>query len=249
MKRLSTFLTDHRYIISAVMLALAILCGILALQVPINRDRTKYLADKSNMKQGLSIMESAFPEAEEKASIRVMFDDIRAEDIPVIRERLEGIENVSSVEYEPGSGDYNRGSHTLFVVNSKFDYTDDEEKAIEDAIGSGFPEYTMAYQNNDIPSTDVPAWVLLFALTLALIILLVMSHSWLDPLLFLVTIGFAVVINFGTNIVLPHIDTMTATVGPVLQLALSMDSTNLARRRAISVLPTPVGPIIRIFLG
>ncbi len=205
------------------MLALAILCGILALQVPINRDRTKYLADKSNMKQGLSIMESAFPEAEEKASIRVMFDDIRAEDIPVIRARLEGIENVSSVEYEPGSGDYNRGSHTLFVVNSRFDYTDDEEKAIEDAIGSGFPEYTMAYQNNDIPSTDVPAWVLLFALTLALIILLVMSHSWLDPLLFLVTIGFAVVINFGTNIVLPHIDTMTATVGPVLQLALSMD--------------------------
>ena len=223
MKRLSTFLTDHRYIISAVMLALAILCGILAMQVPINRDRTKYLADKSNMKQGLSIMESAFPEAEEKASIRVMFDDIRAEDIPVIRARLEGIENVSSVEYEPGSGDYNRGSHTLFVVNSRFDYTDDEEKAIEDAIGSGFPEYTMAYQNNDIPSTDVPAWVLLFALTLALIILLVMSHSWLDPLLFLVTIGFAVVINFGTNIVLPHIDTMTATVGPVLQLALSMD--------------------------
>ena len=223
MKRLSAFLTDHRYIISAVMLALAVLCGILALKVPINRDRTKYLADKSNMKQGLSIMESAFPEAEEKASIRVMFDDIRTEDIPGIRARLEAIENVSSVEYEPGNEDYNRDGHTLFVVNSRFDYTDDEEKAIEDAIGSGFSEYTIAYQNNDIPSTDVPARILLFALALALVILLVMSHSWLDPLLFLITIGFAVVINFGTNIVLPHIDAMTATVGPVLQLALSMD--------------------------
>ena len=223
MKRLSAFLTEHRHIISAVMFALAVVCGILALKVPINRDRTKYLADKSNMKQGLSIMESAFPEAEEKASIRVMFDDIRAEDIPGIRARLEAIENVSSVEYEPDSGDYHRGSHTLFVVNSRFDYTDDEEKAVEDAIGSSFPEYAMVYQNNDIPSTDVPVRVLLFALALALVILLVMSRSWLDPLLFLITIGFAVVINFGTNIILPHIDAMTATVGPVLQLALSMD--------------------------
>lgn len=223
MKRFAAFLIDHRRIISLIMLFIAVICGVLALQVPINRDRTKYLADGSAMKRGLSIMESDFPEAEEKSSIRVMFDDLSSGQIPEIRARLEALDNVSTVEYDADSEKYNKGSHTLFVVNSKYDYGDEEEKALEDAIGSGFPEFTMAYQNNDIPATDVPPWILIFALSLALIILLVMSHSWLDPILFLLTIGFAVVINFGTNIFLPHIDTMTATVGPVLQLALSMD--------------------------
>ncbi len=223
MKRLSGFLIDHRYVISALMLVLAAVCAVLSLRVTINRDRTKYLSDSSAMKRGLSIMESAFPKAEEPASIRVMFDDLSAGQISDVKERLEAIENVSSVEYDAQSEDYHRGNHTLFVVKSRFDYTTDEEKAIETAIASGFPEFTVAFQNNDIPSTDVPPWVLLFAVVLAMIILLIMSHSWLDPLLFLITIGFAVVINFGTNIVLPYIDVMTATVGPVLQLALSMD--------------------------
>ena len=223
MKRLSAFLIDHRHIISAAMLVLAVLCGVLALRVPINRDRTKYLADKSNMKHGLSIMESDFPEAEEQSSIRVMFDGLADEQIPAVKSRLEAIGNVSSVEYEAGSEDYNKGSHTLFVVNSKYSYADEEEKAIEAAIGALSSEFTVAYQNNDIPATDVPPWVLLFALALALLILLAMSHSWLDPVLFLITIGFAVVINFGTNVFLPYIDSMTATVGPVLQLVLSMD--------------------------
>ena len=60
----------------------------------------------------------------------------------------------------------------------------------------------MAYENNDVPATELPLWVVVLALTLAVIILLVMSDSWLDPVLFLVTIGVAVMLNMGTNILL-----------------------------------------------
>ncbi len=223
MKKLAEFLINRRRVLTAVMLVLTAVCAVLALRVPINRDRTKYLADSSEMKQGLSIMEDVFPESDETASIRVMFDDLTADQIPEIKAQLEAIPNVSGVTYEAGSEDYNKDNHTLFVVNSRYDYDTDEEHAIEAAIEEGFPGYTMAYENNDVPATELPLWVVALALTLAVIILLVMSDSWLDPVLFLVTIGVAVVLNMGTNILFPYVDEMTATVGPILQLVLSMD--------------------------
>lgn len=223
MKKLADFLINRRRVLTAVMLVLTAVCAVLALRVPINRDRTKYLADSSEMKQGLSIMEDVFPESDETASIRVMFDDLTADQIPEIKAQLEAIPNVSGVVYEAGSEEYNKDNHTLFVVNSRYDYDTDEEHAIEAAIEEGFPGYTMAYENNDVPATELPLWVVVLALTLAVIILLVMSDSWLDPVLFLVTIGVAVVLNMGTNILFPYVDEMTATVGPILQLVLSMD--------------------------
>ena len=223
MKKLAEFLINRRRVLTAVMLVLTAVCAVLALRVPINRDRTKYLADGSEMKQGLSIMEDVFPESDETASIRVMFDDLTADQIPEIKAQLEAIPNVSGVAYEAGSEEYNKDNHTLFIVNSRYDYDTDEEHAIEAAIEEGFPGYTMAYENNDVPATELPLWVVVLALTLAVIILLVMSDSWLDPVLFLVTIGVAVVLNMGTNILFPYVDEMTATVGPILQLVLSMD--------------------------
>ncbi len=222
MKKIANFLIERRRIVLIVMLVITLVCGVLATTVPINKDRTEYLADGSNMKQGLAIMESDFPETEE-ATIRVMFDDLTKEQIADVRDRLEAIPNVSSVTYEADSEEYNKGNHTLFVVTTNFDYSSDEEKAVEKAIETSFSEYEMIYQNNDIPSTELPFLLILFALILAIIILILMSHSWLDPVLFLATIGLAVVINAGTNAILPYTDEMTATVGPILQLVLSMD--------------------------
>ena len=205
------------------MLVLTILCGILALQVPINKDRTKYLSDSSNMKHGMDLMEDVFPDADEKASIRVMFDDLTAEEIPAIQASLEAIPYVSSVTYEAASDSYNKDNHTLFVVSSKYDYSTDEERSIEQTIASQFSDYSMIYQNNDLPSTRVSFWLLFSAVVMAVAVLLVMCHSWLEPVLLLLVTGAAVILNFGSNIFLPYIDEMTASVGPVIQMVLSMD--------------------------
>lgn len=71
-------------------------------------------------------MEDVFPESDETASIRVMFDDLTADQISEIKAQLEAIPNVSGVAYEAGSEEYNKDNHTLFVVNSRYDYDTDE---------------------------------------------------------------------------------------------------------------------------
>lgn len=222
MNRIAGFLTDRRRLLLIVTLALAVVCGVLSAFVPINKDRTKYLSDSSEMKQGLAVMRAAFPEAEEKATIRVMFDGLDDAQKQTVKTQLRAIPGVSSVQYD-ASGTYNQDDHTLYVVNSRYDYGTDEERAVEAAIADGFSEYRMQYRNNDIQSTQVPLWLIASAMGIAIAVLLAMSNSWLEPALLLFTIGIAVVLNLGTNIVLPYTDELTISVGPVIQFVLSMD--------------------------
>lgn len=223
MKKISSFLIQYRKLCFVVMLFLTILCGFLATGVPINRDRSKYLSDQSNMKKGMTLMENELPASEENSSIRVMFHNLKPEEIEKVQAQLEDIPNVSSVTYEADDPDYQKDSYTLFVLNSKAAYGTAEELSMEQTLDKDFSDYEMVYRNNDIPSTTVPFWIIGFSLSLGIVILIIMSRSWLDAPLFLTTLGMAVTINFGTNFFLPFIDEITVTIGPILQLVLSMD--------------------------
>jgi len=54
-------------------------------------------------------------------------------------------------------------------------------------------------------------------------ILFLMCSSFVEALLFILTIGMAVIINLGTNAMLPSVSMMTNTIVAVLQFVLSMD--------------------------
>lgn len=222
MKRIADFLVDKRIPLLAVMLAAVLVCAFLAAGLRIERDMTKYLPESSNMRQGLDVMSQAFPDAE-SASIRVMFDGLDEEDIAAVRETLARIPNVRDVVCQPDSQDYRRDGRTLFVVSTDFGYGSDEEQAIEDAIGRSFPGYDMVYRSDEAQPTKVTPQLLAAAVAMALAILIVMSRSWLEPVLFVATIGAAIVINLGTNVIFPYISEMTASIGPIIQLVLSMD--------------------------
>jgi predicted RND superfamily exporter protein len=56
-----------------------------------------------------------------------------------------------------------------------------------------------------------------------IVILLLVTTSWLEPLLFLIAIGVAVLINMGTNFLFGDVSFITRTVSPVLQVAVSLD--------------------------
>lgn len=61
------------------------------------------------------------------------------------------------------------------------------------------------------------------AIVIVLAILFAFSSSWFEPLLYVFTIGVAVVINLGSNIFMPNVSYMTNSVSCILQLVLSMD--------------------------
>lgn len=58
---------------------------------------------------------------------------------------------------------------------------------------------------------------------LVIIVLLLATTSWIEPFIFLITIGMAIIINLGLCIFNGEISYVTLAVGPILQLAVSID--------------------------
>ncbi len=222
-RKLASFVVVYRRAIFALMLFIAAVSALLLTKVEINEDLTRYLPDKSAMKQGIDIMSDEFPEAQTSQTIRVMFDHLKPEEKEGIRERLKSIPYVTDVAWQADDPDYNRDDHTLFVVSTDAGYKSKEMKAIKKALDRDFSDYQVAWHDDDVGIPEVPAWILLSGVLAILLILLAMCGSWIEPFLFLAGIGFAVIINQGTNIFLGSVSTVTASMSAILQLVLSMD--------------------------
>lgn len=223
MKKIADMIVEKRRTVMGLMMLIMVLCAFLMQKVEINNDLTKYLADDSPMKIGLDLMNEEFAEADSTQTIRVMFQDLEEEQRSEILSRLEGMEYVDSVDYDPDSEDYNKENHTLYILNTLYAYGSPEETALEAALEESFEQYDFCYKNDDSAIAPFPMWIILTAVGLLLVILLVMCNSWLEPFLFLGAIGVAVVINMGTNIVLGSISNVTSSIAAILQLSLSMD--------------------------
>jgi uncharacterized protein len=65
--------------------------------------------------------------------------------------------------------------------------------------------------------------ILLYVIPLVLIILLLTTSSWFEPLLFILAIGVAILLNEGSNLIFGHISFVTRATSAILQLAVSMD--------------------------
>ena len=223
MQKIAAFIVKKRRLLLVVMLALAVVCAALMPFVGINTDMTKYLPDSSQMKIGMDRMNEAFPNVTETYTIRVMFRGLDARDKLAIREQLAEIPNVDSVAYEPDSDDYNRGDATLYKLTTQYDYKSDEEAQIERDVADRFADYDVAVRSDDTSTPDIPPIVFILSIVLVTTILLIACPSYFEPVLFLITIGIAVLINQGTNIFLGETSDVTASISAILQLALSMD--------------------------
>ncbi len=222
MKKIAALIVKGRYILLIAAVVLSIICAGLSLKVSINNDLTVYLPDDFSMKQGLDIMNDEFPALDQAQTIRVMAQGLNESEKDQLLDKLKSIENVSSVTHN-SSSEYNKGDKTLYVINTSFAYGSEEELAIENALTNKFSDYNITFKNDNPGDVEIPMWILLFAISLVIIILIAMCGSWFEPLLFLLTIGIAVVINAGTNIVLGSISNVTQSISAILQLILSMD--------------------------
>lgn len=221
------------------MLILTAVCAFLIPKVRVNSDMTKYLPDDSSMKQGISLMEKEFPTEEENYTVRVMFKGLDIEKKAEVKDALAAIENVDSVTYDMNSSDYNSGEYTLYILNTNYGYDTEEEAAVEKQVKEKFSDYEVTVKNDDTSAPDIPLAVYLAAFGIILVVLLVSCSSYFEPVLFLVTIGIAVVLNLGTNFFLGEISDVSFGIAAVLQLALSMDYSIILMNRYRQELKNP----------
>ncbi len=243
MQKAASWIVQKRTLVLTIMLILTVVCGILTPMVQINSDMTKYLPDDSAMRKGMSLMEEEFPAAETASTIRLMLKGLTEPQKAEILQELKEIPNVSDVTYEQDSADYNKDDYTLYVLSTAYGYKTKEEKGIESTLNERYAAYNACIANDDTSSPEIPASVYVAAFAIILIVLFIACDSYLEPLLFLITIGIAVVLNLGTNIIFGEVSDVTAGVAAILQLALSMDYSIILMNRYRQELQQPADRI------
>lgn len=108
-------------------------------------------------------------------------------------------------------------------------YIDELEGKLKSAESSGkLDEFAMGgmavNSRNMLKSSlgEIPMY-LVIAIVIMSIILLLTTKSWLEPFIFLATLGLSLLFNMGSNFIFGEISTITYSASTILQLALAMD--------------------------
>ena len=126
---------------------------------------------------------------------------------------------------------YRDGNYMLMVTMNVGASTDEAGEALS-AINGALDEIHAEYVSGgtapvsrkvyDDAISELPIY-LVVAIVLVLAILFLVSTNWLEPLVFMLTMGVSIVINMGTNFFFPEVSIITFCAASILQLALAMD--------------------------
>ena len=205
----------YHYILLALSVAVAVACGILLFHINVNSDMTKYLPTDSKMRHGLEIVNEEFNAADfQSADVKAMFHGLKGDSILQIANELDSLDNVAAVTYQYSS-DSTYILYSLVVPKSV------DQKTMGKGIRKRYGKDVIVETSQD--GATPPVSVIIISAVLIFLILFLMAQSWLDPLLILVATGIAVIINVGTNALLPSVSITTNYIAPILQLVLSLD--------------------------
>lgn len=235
LKKITDFIVEKRYFILGLFAILTAVGVVLMGKVKINSDMMEYLPKDSETRQGLDLMTAEFGE-DETSDLTLMFANLEAEQREDVLNYLRGIDGVSEVAYDE-SETYNRDEYTRMVLT--IDGQADSETArrvYEEITSAEFNDELETYYSGTVEDENGEVLhfsVIVLAVVCALIILIIMSESYVEPFLFLITILVAVVLNKATNLMFPSISNITNAIVAILQMALSMDYSIMLMNRYV----------------
>ncbi|NLM76014.1 MAG: MMPL family transporter [Clostridiaceae bacterium] len=242
MDKVFNLIIQHKKTVLFIFLLAAALCAVLALKVPVNYNLVDYLPKDAQSTTAIELIKDEFEG--DLPNARVMLTNVSITEALDYKEKISAIDGVLSVTWL----DDIIGLNTLRTTPLEFldislvkNYFSDNNALMTLSIESGKESdavksiYELIGENNaasgeaiNIAKTQEMAVsevlnAMALLIPIIVIILILSTTSWIEPLLFLSTIGIAVVINMGTNIMYDNISFITLTVSPILQLAVSMD--------------------------
>ena len=240
MDRYTSFILKHRKMIITVFVVLAVICAGLSTLVGVNYNFADYLPDDAPSTKALNIMEEEY--SQPIPNMRVVIYDVTIPEALDYKEKIENAEGVKEVTWLDDSIDiyqpleladqdttdtWYKNSDALFsvTVSSNEDEKAAAVEAIREIIGDNNAMSGTAVTDvlSPVHTSQEIQKIILIALPIIFVILLLTTTSWFEPVLFMATIGVAIMLNRGTNLMFGEISFVTNAAGSVLQLAVSMD--------------------------
>ncbi len=238
MRSVSIFVTKHKKLVMVLFLVIALVCAVLQLGVSINYNMIDYLPENAQSTTALDIMDREFKQAVPNAL--VMLNDVSLQEALDYKEKLKAIDGISEVLWLDNVIDV-KEPLTMADSDTVANYYKDGKALIsftireDDVVAVTDKVYDLIGENNALSGNAVDmaaaqqltgsetGTATLILIPVIILILLLSTGSWLEPILYLGAIGISVLINMGTNLIFGEISFMTNAVSPILQLAVSLD--------------------------
>lgn len=238
---LARFIIEKRALIESIFVAGCIFSIIAMCFVNVNYDLTKYVPSYTQSSQGLDKMKEEFGYP---GTARLMIKDVSLYEAKKYKDQLAAVDGVDQILWCDTTVNVYAGEDFVNLDDIKDYYKDGcavmditfeeesdsprTERAIDEmkAITGDKGCYVgMAVQNKSLIETTAREMgrILVVAVIMILAVLCLATTAWTEPILFMLVMGVAVLLNKGTNIFLGTISFLTDNVAIILQLATSMD--------------------------
>ena len=241
MIKVGKWIAKHKVLIVLVSMILLIPSVIGMAATRGNYDILSYLPDSLETVEGQDIMVDEFGMG---AFSMVVVEDMDLKDVAALKEKFQDVEHVKDVLWYDSVADLSipvsmipdkfkdaffNGDATMMIA--LFDNTTSSDAAMEAVTDmrkianeqcfiSGMSGVVTDIKN--IALEEMPIYVVIAA-GLSLLVLLLAMDSLVVPILFLLSVGLAVLYNLGSNIFLGQVCYITKSLTAVLQLGVTMD--------------------------
>lgn len=242
MDRFARFIVSHKKRIIVLYVVLVLISLILARQVSVEYDLSAYIPKNMDSIVGRDMLNEEFGIS---GTATLLLENRELYEVQGIKENIEKLPEVKNVIWlddvedikkpreffdENISKNFTKGNYNLIQIQF---YEGDEsletkraldkiDNMLEDGEYYLGGQAAVARDTQDTASREMTYYSIVAFIIIA-IILFISSEYYLEPLLFFISIGVAIAINMGTNILFGKVSFMTHSVAGILQLAVSMD--------------------------
>ena len=241
MIKFGKWIAKHKVIIVIISMLLLIPSFLGMAATRVNYDILSYLPESLETVEGQDIMVDEFGMG---AFSMVVVEDMELKDVAALKEKFQNVEHVKDVLWYDSVADLSipvsmipekfkdgffNGDATMMIA--LFDNTTSSDAAMEavsdmrkianeQCFISGMSGVVTDIKN--LALEEMPIYVVIAA-GLSLLVLLLAMDSLVVPILFLLSVGLAVLYNLGSNIFLGQVCYITKSLTAVLQLGVTMD--------------------------
>lgn len=241
MIKFGKWIAKHKVLIVIISMLLLIPSFLGMAATKVNYDILSYLPESLETVEGQDIMVDEFGMG---AFSMVVVEDMDLKDVAALKEKFQNVEHVKDVLWYDSVADLSipvsmipekfkdgffNGDATMMIA--LFDDTTSSDAAMEavsdmrkianeQCFISGMSGVVTDIKN--LALEEMPIYVVIAA-CLSLLVLLLAMDSLVIPVLFLLSVGLAVVYNLGTNIFFGEVCYITKSLTAVLQLGVTMD--------------------------
>lgn len=241
MKRFGLFIANKRVLvlIIATLLLIPSVMGMVATKV--NYDLLTYLPPDLDSTKGQIILEEDFSNS---ATSMLMIRGRTSKDVLEMKKKIEQVSAVEKVMWIDDIADitvpkeilpdmiadifYQKDTTLMMIKFNNSSSSEETQQAIQDIRDIAGEDTFLAgmaaiiKDTKGIADREAPIYILI-AVVLSALVLALTNESYLIPVIFLISIGYAIVYNMGTNIIFGDISYVTKVIAAVLQLGVTMD--------------------------